>query len=100
MLTWLKLLPKRFAPRRCQIGDAMRADSLEHRSLLSAYVVLNNNDSGAGSLREAILDANAHNGADEIRFNIPGEGGHSITLASTLPAVTDTLSINGASQPG
>ncbi len=103
MLTWLKLLPMRFfknAPRRCRIRNEMRADSLEHRSLLSAYVVLNNNDSGVGSLRQAILDANAHNGADEIRFNIPGAGGHSITLASTLPAVTDTLTINGASQPG
>jgi hypothetical protein len=35
------------------------------------YVVSNNLDSGAGSLRQAILDANAHAGPDQIQFNIP-----------------------------
>ena len=31
-------------------------------------------NSGAGSLRQAILDANANPGADQIGFNIPGAG--------------------------
>src|SRR5262249_5464086 len=35
-------------------------------------IVTNTNDSGAGSLRQAILDANAHGGStDTIVFNIP-----------------------------
>src|SRR5262249_23653489 len=32
----------------------------------NAFTVTNTNDSGAGSLRQAILDANAHSGADTI----------------------------------
>jgi hypothetical protein len=36
-----------------------------------AIVVTNTNDSGAGSLRQAILDANALGGTDTITFNIP-----------------------------
>ncbi|HEY3026191.1 MAG TPA: hypothetical protein VGJ55_08585, partial [Pyrinomonadaceae bacterium] len=36
------------------------------------FTVTNTNDSGAGSLREAILNANAQAGLDTINFNIPG----------------------------
>jgi len=39
--------------------------------VLATYVVTNTNDSGAGSLRQAILDANANAGTDTIVFNIP-----------------------------
>src|SRR5262249_34361370 len=35
------------------------------------FVVTNTLDSGLGSLRQAILDANAHPGADDIEFDIP-----------------------------
>jgi hypothetical protein len=48
-------------------------------------------DSGAGSLRQAILDANASPGADQITITATG----SLTLASALPAITDDLSIVG-----
>jgi len=37
----------------------------------STYTVINTNDSGVGSLRQAVLDANAHAGADTISFAIP-----------------------------
>ena len=37
----------------------------------STYTVINTNDSGVGSLRQAILDANAHAGDDTIAFAIP-----------------------------
>jgi len=63
-------------------------------------VVNNTEDSGAGSLRQALLDANNNPGADEIHFNIPGSGIHTITPASTLPTITDPLVINGFTQPG
>ena len=38
------------------------------------FVVTNTNDSGAGSLRQAILNANTNVGLDSIDFNIPGDG--------------------------
>ena len=44
---------------------------LEDRTLLSTYVVSNTGDSGAGSLRQAILNANADTAADNIVFDIP-----------------------------
>lgn len=58
------------------------------------YPVSNLNDSGAGSLRQAITDANAHAGSDTISFAVSG----TITLASSLPNITDSLTINGTGQ--
>jgi hypothetical protein len=51
-------------------------EALETRQLLSTYVVINTNDSGAGSLRQAIINANNEvvNGVmspDNIDFDIP-----------------------------
>lgn len=57
-------------------------------------------DSGPGSLRQAILEANAAPGLDIIQFQIPGDGVHTIAVATPLPAVTDPVVIDGASQPG
>jgi hypothetical protein len=56
-------------------------------------------DSGAGSLREALHGANARGGPDTVRFEIPGQGPHTIAPASDLPAVTDPVTVNGATQP-
>lgn len=55
--------------------------------------VINTNDSGCGSLRQAILDAESNAGADEIVFN-PGVTG-TITLASALFTITQNLTITG-----
>src|SRR5258706_11084212 len=38
----------------------------------ATYTVVNTNDSGAGSLRQAITDANANAGADTINFDTAG----------------------------
>ena len=63
--------------------------------------VTNTNDSGEGSLRQAMLVANSNASLDAISFNIPGTGPHTITLASALPTITDAgVSINGITQPG
>ncbi len=62
--------------------------------------VSNTNDSGAGSLRQAILDANANAGPDEIHFSIAGAGVQTITPTSALPEITDALLIDGYTQPG
>ncbi len=42
---------------------------MEERTLLSGFVVSNTGDSGPGSLRQAILDANAQSGASDITFD-------------------------------
>ncbi|MDT7807412.1 MAG: hypothetical protein QOJ70_1225 [Acidobacteriota bacterium] len=67
----------------------------------NTVVVTNTNDSGAGSLRQAILDANATVGVKEtIVFDIAGAGVHTIQPASALPTVTDPVIIDGYTQPG
>jgi uncharacterized protein (TIGR03437 family) len=64
------------------------------------FTASSTNDSGPGSFRQAILDANANAGADMIVFNLPGSGPHTITPASPLPVVTDPVTIDGTTQPG
>jgi len=64
------------------------------------FTVITTNDSGAGSLRQSLLDANANPGADMIVFNIPGSGVRTIGPASALPTITDPVTIDGTSQPG
>jgi hypothetical protein len=66
----------------------------------NTYTVTNTNDSGPGSLRQAIMDANANAGADDIVFNIPGGGPWSITVSSALPNLTGPTVIDGTTQPG
>jgi parallel beta-helix repeat protein len=60
--------------------------------------VTNNNDSGSGSLRSAIEQANASPTLQAIQFNIPGSCPQTINLASPLPPITNSLIINGWSQ--
>jgi parallel beta-helix repeat protein len=67
---------------------------------LTTFWVTTTADSGPGSLRQAILDANATPGFDRIAFNIPGSGVHVIQPLSDLPALTDAGAVNGATQPG
>ena len=67
----------------------------------STFVVTNTNDSGAGSLRQAILDSNANVGfRDRIHFNIPGVNTHTISPFSAFPTITDPVIIDGSTQPG
>ncbi|HEV2951381.1 MAG TPA: hypothetical protein VGZ51_04705, partial [Actinomycetota bacterium] len=65
-------------------------------------LVTNTNDSGPGSLRQAIIDANddAPVDADTIAFAIPGEGPHVIEVETPLPAITEPVTIDGYTQPG
>jgi hypothetical protein len=66
----------------------------------AAFTVTGSGDSGAGTLRQAILDANSNPGADTIQFNIPGAGPHTIQPLSALPTVTSAVVIDGWSQGG
>jgi hypothetical protein len=74
-------------------------ESLEQRVLFSAIVVTTDADSGAGSLRQAIEQANASPSRDRIIFKI-GSGAESIALKSPLPAVTRHVIIDATTQPG
>jgi hypothetical protein len=72
-------------------------EALEDRQLLSTFTVTNLHDSGAGSLRWAIVAANTRPGADTIDFGTAG----TIRVGCTpLPALTGTVTIDGTSAPG
>ena len=64
------------------------------------YTVTSTGDNGAGTLRQAILDANAHPGSDDIHFAITGSEVHTIAPASPLPAMTGPGTIDGYTQTG
>ena len=56
------------------------------QSRAATLVVTNTSDSGAGSLRQAILAANSTvNVPDVINFNITGVGPHTISPIARLP---------------
>lgn len=57
-------------------------------------------DEGAGSLRQAILDANANPGWDRIEFALAGGGVQRLRVLSSLPALSDAVEVAGDSQPG
>lgn len=65
----------------------------------SQIIVSNTNDSGPGSLREAIGTANSTAGPDTISFNIPG-GPYTIQPLSALPTITESVIIDATTQPG
>src|ERR1051325_1159955 len=78
-------------------------DSFLSRNVEAAgFVVTNTNDSGAGSLRQAILDSdnNGSGSVDTITFNIAGSGVKTIHLASSLPPIFTPVRIDGYTQPG
>ncbi len=76
-------------------GEQAPVNSIAMTAPLAAigtvYTVTNTNNSGTGTLRQAITDANAHAGADTISFNISGTGAHTITPTSALPTITGAV---------
>lgn len=62
------------------------------------YVVTNRNDSGAGSLRQAILDANAAGGSAVIRFQL-ASASRTIELSSALPPIHVPVTLDGRRTP-
>jgi len=67
---------------------AVLAIALVAPTWATTYWVGNGADSGAGSLRQAITNANAHVGADTIAFR-PQMAGRYIYPLTALPAITD-----------
>ncbi len=89
-----------------RIGFGLAVAFLLHAQIHAAtFTVTNTGDSGAGSLRQAILDANGNAGADTIEFNVSGagcDGAGVCTIAPTsqLPGVSGAVTIDGYTQPG
>ena len=83
-----------------RLGIALGLFACSAVALANTYTVTSVADSGAGTLRMAITDANANPGADTIAFNIVGSGVHTIVPAATLPAITGPATIDGYTQPG
>src|SRR6478609_1399547 len=74
----------------------LRLLALERRDAPAVFTVLNANDSGAGSLRDAITQANATVAADTINFDTGVfSTPQTISLLTALPAVSQDVSING-----
>jgi hypothetical protein len=101
--SWLRTLfarrprPARKGPARCR----PQVEALEGRVVPSTLTVMNTNDSGTGSLRQAILDANAASGPDVINFDPTAfSTPQTIRLLSSLPDITDDLTINGPTAAG
>jgi parallel beta-helix repeat protein len=76
-----------------------RLEPLEDRWVPSTFFVNNTNDSGSGSLRQAILDANSNSGQDTISFANLASGVQTIQVQSALPTITDSVIIDGSTKP-
>lgn len=64
------------------------------------FVVTNTNDSGAGSLRQAMIDADAFNQAARITFQIPGTGVQTLRPASGYAHIETPVFLDATTQPG
>lgn len=84
---------RRFRTSHASLANYV-SESLEDRTLLTTFTVVNTNDSGEGSLREAIEQANANAGADIIKFDYPSLVGQTIVLTDEL-LISDDLTIDG-----
>jgi parallel beta-helix repeat protein len=81
--------------RRARLWSVL-PEVLEERQLLSTYLLTTSADSGAGSLRQAILNVDADSSADTIQFAMTD--GSAISLSSALPAITNTVTIDAQGQ--
>jgi parallel beta-helix repeat protein len=75
-------------------------ESALNDTIPSTITVTTTSDSGAGSLRQAILDANANPDFNFINFNVPGACPRVIAPTTDLPNIVNGVRIDGWTQPG
>ncbi len=87
--TWLSM-----GQRRALAGIVLLAVALAipGQARATTFTVTNNNDSGAGSLRQAILDANTAGGSNTIALNASLG---TIALSSDLPVIQSSITLQG-----
>lgn len=81
--------PSGRAPRPPALG----VEALEARDVPAVFTVTNLSDAGAGSLRQAILNANAAAGVDDVVFAAGLTG--TIALTTGEIEITDAVNVNG-----
>jgi trimeric autotransporter adhesin len=82
--------------RTCRDFGRLGVECLEDRELLAAFAVTNLNNSGAGSLRQALVENNLTAGANTIDFDVAG----TIRVGpGSLPSITNPVIIDGSSAP-
>src|SRR5690348_7283657 len=89
---------RRRRPPRTPAHAARCLEELESKTLLTTLTVTSTADSGAGTLRQAILTANSLSGTTTIDFSI-GTGLATIQPTTPLPTITRPVVIDGTSQP-
>jgi hypothetical protein len=97
---WNRLLTR--SPRLSHRPTCCRPaiESLEDRRVPSTFTVTGTDDAGPGTLRQAILDANASTAPNTIAFSISGSGVQTIQPASPLPTLMGVAVVDGTTQPG
>lgn len=96
--TWSRVcLRKAFSMCQSHRGKVRLAcNRFEERTLPTTFIVTNINDSGAGSLRQGVLDANALGGADTIVFDAAVfKTAQTITLTTGELQITDPVVLSG-----
>jgi hypothetical protein len=88
------------APRTIGVRADRGALESSFNAASTTIIVTNTNDSGPGSLRDAITNANADADLDTIEFDLAGACPSLITLTSALPNIVQPLVIDGYSQTG
>jgi hypothetical protein len=66
----------------------------------ATFLVTNAANAGPGSLRQAILDANAATGQSTIFFNFTGSGPFTLSLSSPLPPLTQPTLVDATTMAG
>jgi hypothetical protein len=94
------LLGFAFSPPSQTFNSLSGPQTANFTATRQSFVVTTDSNHGAGSLREAMANANATPGLDTIVFNIPGPGVKVINLQLPLPEITDPVVIDASTQPG
>ena len=87
-------VPRRPKPARRPTTCRPTLEGLEERCVPTNVQVMNTNDAGAGSFRQAVLDVNASQDASSNITFAAGANGV-ISLATVLPAINNNVAVTG-----